>query len=120
MNMHLRIITTAALLCLAGASAHAGPQYPYTITDLGTLGGTQSQAYAINSAGDVVGTALTGGNVYAHAFLYTSPGGMQDLGSLANHSWAYAINDARQVVGRTNFPGSDPHAFLWSTSGLSS
>src|SRR5579864_808459 len=53
----------------------------YTVTDLGTLGGTFSIAFGINNAGRVGGAAaLPSGNV--HAFL-TGVGGLKyDLGTL--------------------------------------
>ena len=41
----------------------------YTVTDLGTLGGTSSYAYAINASGQVVGYSLLAGNSVGHAFL---------------------------------------------------
>ena len=52
-----------------------------TMTDLGTLGGTNSVAYGINASGQVVGYAHTTGNAAAHAFLY-SGSTMTDLGTL--------------------------------------
>src|SRR5262249_37859544 len=53
----------------------------YTITDLGTFGGTISNAYAINKSGQVAGGAdLTGGTV-SHPFLWYA-GRLHDLGTL--------------------------------------
>jgi probable HAF family extracellular repeat protein len=67
----------AALAVLLGGVARAD----YVITDLGTFGGTQSTAAAINSLGQVVGVASFPGDSLSHAFLYSN-GVKQDLGSL--------------------------------------
>ena len=67
--------------------------------DLGTLGGTESVAHAINNSGKVVGEAQVSTND-RHAFLY-SGGQMKDLGTLGGSgSSANDINDSGQVVGR--------------------
>ena len=43
----------------------------YTVTDLGTFGGTFSQGQAINTAGQVTGIANTAGDAAFHEFLYS-------------------------------------------------
>jgi probable HAF family extracellular repeat protein len=64
----LTAVSTMVFLCASGA--HAGPTGPYfTITDLGTLGGANSQVYDINAAGQIVGYGLING--HQHAFLLT-------------------------------------------------
>jgi probable HAF family extracellular repeat protein len=86
----------------------------YTITDLGTLGGTYSSASGINNWGQVVGTSKIAGDSRYHAFLY-SDGVMQDLGTLGGtNSFAYSINNNGQVVGVSDITGSMYHAFLYS------
>jgi probable HAF family extracellular repeat protein len=91
----------------------------YTITDLGTFGGAQSYAYAINSMNEVVGQAevASGPN---HAFFY-SGGNKTDLGVLGSdvYSRALAVNDSHQVVGYSGSGGTAGifHAFSWQIGG---
>ncbi|HTB62802.1 MAG TPA: hypothetical protein VK737_04360 [Opitutales bacterium] len=104
----------------------------WTLTALGTLGGGNSSAVAINDAGQVVGSADTaevipadqqrgrrGGYAkhtnYSHAFLYTD-GKMQDLGTLGgNESSAKTINASGQIIGTANsLPYGGWHAFLYT------
>jgi probable HAF family extracellular repeat protein len=69
----------------------------YRVKDLGTLGGTFSQALGINNRGHVTGGAtVDNGNL--HAFLWTKHTGMQDLGTLGGpNSIAHALNDREEV-----------------------
>jgi probable HAF family extracellular repeat protein len=104
---------------IVGASQASGdgPHHAFLFTegamiDLGTLGGTASQADAISSRGLVVGwSRIPSGE--QHAFLWSS-GQMLDLNRLANIGggiWleeATAINDIGQVVANAN----NGHAYL--------
>ena len=105
-----------------------------SITDLGTFGGNDSQANAVNDRGQVAGTALNtipdpytvnfsfAGATQAHAFRWTKSHGMQDLGTLGGtDSAAFYINDRGQIAGysftdstvnpSTGLPTL--HPFLW-------
>lgn len=82
------------------------------MTDLGALGGHESEGESINSSGQIVGYAETDGFVN-HAFLYSS-GAMVDLGTLGgSYSNAYCISNDGQIVGISDtVPAEVPHAFL--------
>jgi len=86
--------------------------------DLGTLGGTDSYAWDINSSGDIVGDASTSDGAL-HAFLYSGSGPMQDLGTLVgdSESVAWGLNNRGQIVRRSDSGNSGFHAVLWSASG---
>jgi probable HAF family extracellular repeat protein len=78
------ILISIAAGSLLAALATAQSQPSYTITDLGTLGGTYSYGYGINAAGQVAGGAATmsqTGGVYQTAFLWYQ-GSMTNIGTL--------------------------------------
>lgn len=78
------------------------------MTDLGSLGG-YSYAYAINDAGEVVGSSLTGpGASSEQAFLY-SDGRMSELDVPGD---PYSINNHGDIVGIS--PGLGQTGFLYS------
>ncbi len=93
----------------------------YSVTDLGVLpGDTDSDASAINSAGDVVGLSSAAGGTSGapavfHVFLYRS-GRMARLGTALERTWrgALAINDRGQVAGRFSASPKAGHACLWA------
>jgi len=83
------------------------------MVDIGTLGGTQGTAYAINDSNQIVGASLTASEV-EHAFLYAN-GKMTDLGlpKGAIATGATAINSKGTIVG-TIYPGGGSDAALYS------
>ena len=84
------------------------------LIDLGAIAGDYSVAYDVNNRGQVVGmTNVDPDNPQRwHAFVWED-GVMRDLGSLMANSYAMAINDHGDVVGRmSNFLQNDFHAFV--------
>ena len=109
------------------------------IVNLGTFGGNQSGAGAVNDRGEVVGAALNlitdpfpfrppylnffffGNGTESHAFLWRD-GTMQDLGTLGGpDSAAFLVNQKGQVAGTSDVDfnvnpvtgGPTVHPFLW-------
>lgn len=86
------------------------------VRDLGTFGGPDAVANALNDLGQVVGTASTAAGVY-HAFRWSRQTGLLDLnGPGVTNSNASDINNKGQVAGTARFPDSIPpgRAFRWS------
>ncbi len=90
------------------------------LSGLGTLGGASSEAYAINSAGQIAGCSQTSDGD-KHVFLYSPGLGMTDLDVLGA-SGPYAINDMAQIAWQSCTDASDGkrHALVYSPwSGVS-
>ncbi len=106
------------------ASPGAAINRGYFVTDLGTLGGTESFAYAINGLAQVVGASRITGDVSTHAFLY-SEGRMIDLSPLNSQSIQTVgpteINDFGQIGSGNIFGGIySPAVFDSRTGNLAS
>jgi uncharacterized membrane protein len=95
--------------------------YPGTATrtDLGTLGGRYSAAYAINSAREVAGWSYLAHTGNISGFIWSAAAGMRPLSALKgdNHSEAYGMTNAlgdgsRMVVGFSQ-GNSGTRAVVW-------
>ena len=86
------------------------------LTDLGTLGGDNSDAWWENTAGDVVGTANRAGSTFPDAVLWKDGKLIDIAGSSGNQcSRASGINVHDQVVGLASSGacGVGIYGFLW-------
>src|SRR5258705_13123165 len=94
------------------------------MTDLGTLGGTQSFGNGLNLSGQVTGESFTTNDAATHAFVWkpSTPNGTSgttyDLLTLGgSDSHGYGINSAGQETGASHTTrDSAGHAFLWEPS----
>ncbi|SPE23279.1 exported hypothetical protein [Candidatus Sulfotelmatomonas gaucii] len=95
--------------------------------DLGTLGGPDALAYAINQRGQITGYSFANdtpnsetGIPTVHSFLWEN-GKMTDLGTLGGtKSTPMWLNDRGQVVGTSTLAGDQlSHGFLWEHGILS-
>ena len=110
---------------VVGSSTTAqGPGHAFindgtAMTDLGTLaaGSTaMSVANGISTTGEVVGISTATATGDSHGFLWTSTGGMQDLGTLpdGNSSSATGVSASGNIVGYASTGWTpDNHAVLW-------
>lgn len=107
----------------ASTETHATYWWGSAKIDMGTLGGPDSNAYAINQLGQAVGWSYTSGQANefghpdVHPFVWSARDRkMRDLGSLGGScGMATAINNRGQVVGGANLPGDmTMHAFIWT------
>ncbi len=125
MRVHrLRLLAGFAPILSACLSESAGPAADaaadvaalgYTAVDLGTLGGTWSEAYGINASGQIVGLSSVGPGS-PHAFIWED-GIMTDLGTLwirftSSPMPSPSTAPARTVGGSQAASGRE-HAFAW-------
>ncbi len=104
-------------LLLAAGGAGAVPEF--WIEDLGTLGGTNSEAKGINDHSQVVGWAHDA-NGRIQAFLWDK-GTMTGLGFLTNrwsNSVAMAINNQGEITGYSSVSATNEHAFYYADDTL--
>src|SRR5712664_3505034 len=108
---------TVLTFIVCSMADRAAAQSQYTIADLGTLPTfNSSEAGGTNASGQVAGWSSTPGGI-DHAFVWSSPSGMQDLGTLTfNSSAAIGINALGQAAGEVYSSPSGPfHAFFWTS-----
>ncbi len=84
-------------------------QSRYTVTDLGTLGGTFSVAEGLNNRGWVEGLSSLAGDQSQHAFVWRN-GVMSDLGTLGgpNSNAYYSPNERGEITGNAETLTLDP------------
>ncbi len=85
------------------------------VTDLGTLGGVNSNAYDLNEMNQIVGEADTPSG-QRHAFLWED-GQMIDIDTFGRGSVARAINDSTQITG-VWFDAGVVRSFFWDGEGM--
>jgi len=111
----LSLLAALSLTVSGGAMAQS-------MTDLGTLGGTTSQAYGVSADGStIVGISTTAASL-SRAFSYSN-GTMTDLGTLGGTvSWAFAASrDGSVIVGLSRLSGSfNSIAFKYSNGVMTS
>lgn len=112
MKPTLTLITVITIFAVA-MPIHLAAQDPeylrYSMIDLGTLGGTSSVAYSVNSKGWVAGAASLPGNTAQHAVLWRM-GRKTDLGTLGgpNSTAYFPLNDRGEVSGFSDTATPDP------------
>ena len=121
MSVHYRLRSVSkfaacriTFLAIACASTAPSLAQSYTITDLGTLGGSLSRATGINNAGQISGRSYMPSSVTA-GFLW-GDGKMINIGSLGNEtgeSFAAGINDFAAICGSSEPLDQQTHAFRW-------
>lgn len=106
-------VFTLVLIPANLAAQQAGKFPHYTVTDLGTLGGTFSQAVGINNSGSMAGYSTPPGDLVVHAALWQH-GAITDLGTLGGpNSIAPEAepqpNEKGEVAGASDTTIADPN-----------
>ncbi len=115
MSLLVRRLIYAFVVVMTVALSQPTNAQKYAITDLGTLGGTESFAYAINDSGDIIGYARYQGDTTSGPFLWSN-GKMTDLNAYYGPEQGFYagimgnINNLGQIVGNS----SDGHAVMLS------
>jgi probable HAF family extracellular repeat protein len=120
MNIHVSnpIPAGAVGVVLSLFSGWVSAEQLYRLTELGTLGGPHSEAFAMNASGQVIGLSYTqnDGGLTQHAFFWDGTA-MKDLGHLGSgQSWPTAISNSGYVTGWSGTSDFNSHAFLWDGS----
>lgn len=104
---------------IGDTQGHAALLVRGRIVDLGTLGGPNSSAFAINEAGQVTGSSTTRFPDTSHAFLY-SRGRMIDIDRRGpgSSSIGLGLNNKGHVTGQFVNRNNEPHGFLYTGHGL--
>ena len=89
-------LALTALALTAARPVAAQTTFTYTLTVLGTLGGTISVGRGVNASGQVTGYSYTTGNAAQHAFFY-SGGMMTDLNTLIASGTGFTLTDATGI-----------------------
>jgi len=106
----MRLMTKAICLFAFAIPIRLTAQHTqYTVTDIGTLGGTFSLAGGINNEGDIEGFSTLPGDTAVHAFLWQK-GLMTDLGTLGglNSLASWRPNERAEVGGDAETSTPDP------------
>ncbi|MBR8832623.1 MAG: DUF3466 family protein [Stigonema ocellatum SAG 48.90 = DSM 106950] len=106
-------LTTCTMLGIAMSKPAAALKY--SITKIGTLEGSSSQAYGINDSGEVVGVYSLPKSQTPTAFVWDKTNGIQALKAATPgfFSQAYGINNNGLVVGCEFTNKGDQQAILW-------
>jgi probable HAF family extracellular repeat protein len=85
---------------------------------LGTLGGSESEAFAVSANGAVIIGSSTNASNFRRAFRWTAATGMQDLGTLGGYeSRGFDVSsDGSVVVGESTVAAGYTRAFRWTAA----
>jgi probable extracellular repeat, HAF family len=104
--------TVTGVICVlfAIADERCAAQNSYTITDLGVMGESYSEAHGVNNNGWAVGEYEPGGGLYQRGFLYDGQitAGLNIPPNIYEIAWA--INDSNVLVGEY-LPNPNPLTF---------